>query len=127
MFYRYFLPFLTEKDIQRIHNGIYMFLNSMRVAKQSPFCLEYVTKGKSNQCATISDDKVREIVKMIPNKVTGFLERFKGVEAFYKVEVQNWKDDKNDPENLRDMRTTTKVEMLNVDEGGINYFIFSMP
>lgn len=125
--YRYFLPFLTEKDIQRIHNGMYMFLNSMRVAKQSPFCLGYVAKGESNQCATISDGGVKEIIKMIPNKVTQFLERFKGLEAFYKVEVQNWENSESDFEDLRDMRTTTKVEMLNNEKGGINYFIFPTP
>ncbi len=39
--YRYFLPFLTEKDMHRINNGITMFVNSMQAARQSPFCIDY--------------------------------------------------------------------------------------
>ncbi|MCM1245145.1 MAG: hypothetical protein NC293_05805 [Roseburia sp.] len=123
VFYRYFFPFLTEKDIQRIHNGIYMFLNSMKVAKQSPFCLDYKAKGESDQCPAISNDGVKKIIDMLPRKITNFLESFKGLEAFYKVVVSDKSGDEYDSENPQDMRVVKKIEMLN-DEGGINYFIF---
>lgn len=125
VFYRYFLPFLTEKDINRIRNDIYMFLNSMKIARQSPFCLDYVAQPKeeSKQCPVISNDGVKDIIRMIPGEVAEMLERFKGLEAFYKVEVQHSGNSTCDSANIKDNRTVKGIEMLGIADKEINYFI----
>ena len=125
VFYRYFLPFLTEKDINRIRNDIYMFLNSMKIARQSPFCLNYVAEPEEEreQCPVISNPGVREIIQMIPDEVAGLLESFKGLEAFYKVEVQHCGSTTCDSTNIKDSRTVKNIEMLGDDSREINYFI----
>lgn len=123
VFYRYFLPFLTEKDINRIRNDMYMFLNSMKVARQSPFCLDYAAGEESNQCPTISNDGVTKIVQMIPDEVEELLECFKGLEAFYKVEVQHSGNSTCDSANIKDSRTVKNIEMLGDESREINYFI----
>lgn len=89
--YRYFLPFLAEKDIHRIKNGISMFVNSMKAARKSPFCIDYKSGvGINHNNLEISNTKVREIVKAIPDEVIAVLENFKGLEAFYEVEVAHY-------------------------------------
>lgn len=125
VFYRYFLPFLTEKDINRIRNDIYMFLNSMKIARQSPFCLNYVAQSEEEgkQCPAISDDGVKDIIGMIPDEVTEMLESFKGLEAFYKVEVQHSGNTTCDPANIKDSRIVKRIEILGIADKEINYFI----
>ena len=114
---------MTEKDINRIRNDMYMFLNSMKVARQSPFCLDYAAGEESNQCPTISNDGVTKIVQMIPDEVEELLECFKGLEAFYKVEVQHSGNSTCDSANIKDSRTVKNIEMLGDESREINYFI----
>lgn len=86
--YRYFLPFLTEKDIHRIENGITMFVNTMKASRQSPFCLDYhsgIEQNPVNQ--DIPNECIIDIVRMIPKEIIKILEDFRGIEAFYKVQV----------------------------------------
>lgn len=86
--YRYFLPFLTEKDIHRIESGITIFVNTMRAAKQSPFCLNYRSGVEQNSTdPEISNQCINEIVDLIPGQIINVIEDFRGLEAFYKVEV----------------------------------------
>lgn len=123
VFYQYFLPFLTENNIHLIRNGMYMFLNSMKVARQSPFCLDYAAGEESGQCPTISNEGVRKIIRMIPDEVEELLECFKGLEAFYKVEVQHSGNSTCDSANIKDSRTVKNIEMLGDESREINYFI----
>ena len=86
--YRYFLPFLTEKDIHRIESGITIFLNTMKAARQSPFCLDYrsgIEQNPGNR--EISNECINKIVNIIPKLIIKVLEDFRGLEAFYKVVV----------------------------------------
>lgn len=86
--YRYFLPFLSERDIKRIHNGMRAFLEYMKAAGESPFALEYydaVTKEKS----IVSSKNVENIIQIISEELLGTLKAFKGLEVFYKVTVQH--------------------------------------
>lgn len=123
--YRYFLPFLTEKDIQSIRNGVYLFVDSMKTARQSPFCLDY-SERLDCEAETIPNDQVEKIIEMIPGKVESLLENFKGIEAFYKVEVGigNYGDQKR-PEDLKekDWRKVRSIKAMNKEEQGINFFI----
>lgn len=142
--YRYFLPFLTEKDIHRIESGITMFVNTMKATRQSPFCPDYRSGvEQSSDESEISETHIDNIVKMIPGQIINVIEDFRGLEAFYKVKVRhriskhNSSDfnDENDDNsekpktycnrknlkrnNQKDNRTVTSIEMM--DE--INYFM----
>lgn len=86
--YRYFLPFLTEKDIHCIESGITMFVNTMKAARQSPFCLDFRSGIEQNpDNPVISNSCIIEIVKMIPEQIINIIEDFRGLEAFYEVIV----------------------------------------
>lgn len=86
--YRYFLPFITEKDIHRIESGITMFVNTMKAARQSPFCLDYRSGMEQNpDNPEISNDCINDIVKIVPGQIINVIENFRGLEAFYKVKV----------------------------------------
>ena len=122
--YRYFLPFLTEKDLERIRNGMFMCLNSMKVAKQSPFCLDYEPGTEKGQCPVIENKDIKRIIEMIPNKVKDVLEHFKGLEAFYEVEVEHINSTNNGGENDKDERKIKAIRMFREEAQQINYFIF---
>lgn len=122
--YRYFLPFLTEKDIDRIYNEVYMFVNSMKAEKQSPFSLNYKTEVTAHMPA-VDEKKVKEIIKMLPETIKQFLKEFKGLEAFYEVDVELDKDkleeiSKNQDE-IWDVRKVIAVRALANEQ--INLFI----
>lgn len=120
--YRYFFPFTTEKDIHRIYNGVNMFLNSMKVAKRSPFCLDYEAKWEEQQCPPIPNDQVLKIIDMIPKKVRTLLEEFKGLEAFYEVEVTHTiKRDKRGENIKKDIRKVKSIKMCS--QQSIHFFV----
>lgn len=125
--YRYFLPFLTEKDIFRIYNGVYIFVNSMKAAKHSPFCIDYekyVKPAEREDYPIISNDGVNKIIEMIPEKVKDFLEKFKGIEAFYEVEVEHCRyNDFIERHNNIDTRKVTSIKEMSENEQDIELFM----
>lgn len=123
--YRYFLPFLTEKDIQSIRNGIYLFIDSMKTARQSPFCLDYSERLDGGP-ETIPNDQVEKVIEMIPRKVESLLESFKGIEAFYEVEVgieNHGNQNRSGALKEKDWRKVKSINAINKDEQEINFFI----
>lgn len=117
--YRYFFPFLSEKEINRIYNGIYTFVNSMKSAKVGPFDVNCFYSG-INGFTDISNDSIDNITEKIPNILLSVLKSFKGLEAFYKVEVNHLLSSKQD--SLKDTRTLRNIKMLDGDIPNINYF-----
>lgn len=99
--YRYFFPFLSEKDIDRICNGMYTFVNSMKAARVSPFALDYHSKKDRKYTSFVSNATITSIVVKIP-EVLGFtMKCFKGLEAFYKVTVQHYLGEHDAGEDTR--------------------------
>lgn len=87
--YRYFLPFLSERDINRIYYGMYTFINSMRIDKESPFAEEASLDVDPSYSTVIEKAAVQNIIKNIPELLISLLERFRGIEAFYEVRVKH--------------------------------------
>lgn len=110
--YRYFLPFLSEEDMNRIYNGMYIYIHSMKAVHVSPFALGYTAKGKSQYSTTISDHSVTEVAECIPRVLLEVLKSFKGVEAFYQVTVSHCSA-ANDVR--RDNRVVQKLETMHKD------------
>lgn len=117
--YRYFFPFLSEKEINRIYNGIYTFVNSMKAAKVDPFDVNCFCSG-INGFTGISDNSIDDITGKIPDILLSVLKSFKGLEAFYKVEVNHLLSSKKD--SIKDTRSLRKIKMLDGDIPNINYF-----
>lgn len=114
--YRYFFPFLSETDIERIYNGMYTFINSMKAARISPFAFNYHATGEQS---VVKDTIIDKIVDEIPELLRNNLKSFRGIEAFYKVEVSHFL---YDPEVEKDTRRVEKIELLKRDENPqINY------
>ena len=109
--YRYFFPFLSEKDIDRIGNGMYTFVNSMKAARVSPFALDYHSSIDKKFPNFVSNTTVTEIVDMIPEVLRSTMKSFKGLEAFYKVTVQHCLD-KREYETNVDTRKVIDIELL---------------
>lgn len=86
--YRYFFPFLSKKDIQRICNGLYMFIQSMKSERISPFALDYSAYRNSNFTTSVDRKIVEKIIEEIPAILKKVLEQFEGIEVFYEVDVQ---------------------------------------
>ncbi|MCM1543644.1 MAG: hypothetical protein NC121_20660, partial [Blautia sp.] len=91
--YRYFLPFLTEKDMNRICNETVMFVNTLKAAKQSPFYLDdqfWVNNDK---------DVIQAFYENRTTDISGTLREilfnFKGLEAFYEIEVTHRSTEKS--------------------------------
>lgn len=111
--YRYFLPFLSEIDIERIYNGMYMFINSMKTVKIGPF-------------AHIADNTLSDrIVQAVSKTLDITLKDFRGVEVFYEIAVQH---DLKNPVIEKDTRQVRGIKMLQkeIDEDFyINYFFIN--
>ncbi len=119
--YRYFFPFLSEEEIERIHNGMYTFVNTMKAGKMSPFAVDYPSNEDQDFPSSVSNKNIEEIVQKIPEVLLSTLKSFKGLEAFYKVEVQhNLKG-----ELEKDTRRAKKIEMIDESDANINYFFIS--
>lgn len=112
--YRYFFPFLSETDIERIYSGMYMLINSMRAAKVSPF----TTSDSTDENL---DNKINEIITMIPGTLRETLKSFRGLEVFYKVVVRHILEK---PETKKDVREIREVKIVTKDktDAYINYF-----
>lgn len=113
--YRYFLPFLSERDINRIYFGMYAFINSMRIEKESPFAEEADSKIDPSYSDVIGKEQVQKIAEEILKILLDLLERFRGIEAFYEVRVrhclENIKKDGNNKKNDEDTRKVIDIKM----------------
>lgn len=128
--YRYFVPFLSETDIERIYSGMYTFINSMKAARVSPFALNYDSDEKKScasnddsdekkSCASnddfdekkscVSNDKIEEIVNEIPEVLRNTLKSFRGLEAFYQIDVEHTLED---PETIKDNRRVKGIQLV---------------
>lgn len=123
--YRYFFPFLSQKDMQRIVNGMHMFVNSMKESGISPFALDYSVDQNSNFKTIIPRKSVEEIIRSIPGILKDVLERFEGVQVFYKVSVQHRESvDEGEMGVMRDIRKVKSIEEYTKDDGNIDLEIF---
>lgn len=134
--YRYFLPFLSERDILCIRNGMFAFLDYMKVAGESPFALSYIDEVKEQEKEEIRE-RVREkliteaeeivyrtyldvvpdwvvnhIIQYITNSLFDMLKSFKGLEVFYKVKVSNGSDVRIDARELLDIEILKEEKMI---------------
>lgn len=119
--YRYFFPFLSPNDIDRIYNGMYSIVNSMRAANVSPFALEYTANCNNEFDTRISKDIVAEIVDRVPEILRSSIQDFKGLEAFYLIKVEHHLNDED-----RDTRKIKTIEMMKDEAGSsqiVNCFI----
>lgn len=117
--YQFFLPFVSNEDIFLIYNGMKTYIANMMAAKVSPFSLTY---SNENGKYKISADE--EFVKQCANDVSEILketlEEFRGVEAFYKVEViVAGKQGKRRKKLDIDSRKILSIEELNVNNSHV--------
>ena len=99
--YRYFFPCLSEKDVDRICNGMYTFVNSMKAAAVSPFALNYNTKKDKEYSSVVSNETITSIVVRIPEVLGSVIKCFKGLEAFYQVTVKHCLEESGTWEDTR--------------------------
>lgn len=121
--YKYFFPFLSERDMDCIYNGVYTFVNSMKASRVSPFALNYPRNADADFIGAISNEGVKQVVEMIPKVLLRVLKSFKGFEAFYVVKVKHHLDRQVGSE--KDTREIDSIKMMNGAEGhmaNINYF-----
>ena len=109
--YHYFLPLLSDKDIYSLCNGMYNFVNQMRVDKESPFDINYLENEDNDFSGTIDGIDVDKVIKIIPSKLSLLLKEFQGVEVFYKITVSHFSltDEEKKREDTRDV---IDIEML---------------
>lgn len=88
--YRYFLPFLSEEDINRIYNGMYTYVHLMKAGNASPFALDYASRGDSRYDTVASNQSVEAVIQCISETLLYVLRAFRGLEAFYQVTVQHY-------------------------------------
>lgn len=119
VFYRCFFPLLSEKDVDRICNGMYTFLNSMMAARISPFALKYHSDRDRVYSSFVADKSIKRIVNEIPKVLRSVLKSFRGLEIFYNVKVQH-RLEKNDKDE--DTREIVGIERLQADFSSINCF-----
>ena len=120
--YRYFLPFLLEKDINRIYNGMKTLINSMKANAQSPFCLEYPTDGDPDYEKIIEKDSINKIVEKIPQVLKEVLQSFRGLEVFYQVKISNSLEIKADGGiSKKCKKGVLDIEMM-TGQDGVNCF-----
>ena len=118
--YRYFFPFLSERDIDRICNGMYTFVNSMKAARVSPFALDYHSNKDRQFPSFVSNTTITQIVDKIPEVLCSTLKDFKGLEAFYKVTVQH---NLGEHDAKEDTRKVMSIERLKDEKfSSINCF-----
>lgn len=87
--YRYFLPLLSEKDINRICNGMNMLICSLRAANRSPFALKYEPHTFDNYLSVIPDDIIQAAAKMVLDALASTLENFCEIQVSYSVAVKD--------------------------------------
>lgn len=87
--YRYFLPLLSDKDIYSLYNGMYNFINHMRIDKESPFDVNYPQDGDITYPTAIKKNHVIQIIEQIPETLWLLLSEFRGLEVFFEVKVKH--------------------------------------
>lgn len=118
--YRYFLPFLSEKDINRIYNGMHMYICSMRADNESPFALSYPEKGDPDYKKAVANEIVNKFIKIIPEVLLETLKGFRGLEVFYLVEVSHDAEGSKKPK--KDTRGVKGIKMLQEESLQIHCF-----
>lgn len=118
--YRYFLPFVSETDINRIVNGVHIFVCSMRATNTSPFALDYPEKGDKDFSSSVSNDTINEVIGSISKVLLQVLKGFRGLEAFYQIEVKHDKNEEGQPR--KDTRKVRGIKMLACEIPEINCF-----
>lgn len=103
--YRYFFPFLSPGDIERIHNGMYTFVNTMKAARVSPFVPDYQHKADKGGKTVITKGIVENVVEQIPKVLRCALKSFVGLEAFYLVKVVH---------NLNKTKDTRELQTIEI-------------
>lgn len=104
--FRYFFPFLTDRDIERIYNGMKTLINSMRVDDESPFCIKYPNYGDSQFKEVIQDKKVEKIIDSIPILLKEILESFRGLKVLIKEEKSS--------ENLQEETISYNIDNFDI-------------
>lgn len=110
--YRYFLPFLSETDIKRIHNGMRTYISSMTAGGVSPFALDYPSDGDPSFSSAVSNRSVMEAAELVPKVLLSVLQGFRGVEAFYQVQVKAEASGSESSDTEQDTRRVLKIEAL---------------
>lgn len=114
--YCYFLPLLSDKDIHSLCNGMYNFVNHIRMEKESPFDIDYPNEGDSDFETSIDGGDVSAIIEEIPKILSSLLKEFRGLEAFYEVKVRHHS---SKGEKREDTREVVDIKILDV-ENSIN-------
>lgn len=110
--YRYFLPFLSREDENCICNGMRTYVASIMAAGVSPFSLNYPPNGDIRFSTSASEKCVKKAAEIVSEELEEVLQKFRGVEAFYQVEVENYeeildgrpKEDKLQSETAREIQ-----------------------
>lgn len=118
--YRYFFPFLSENDMDRIYNGMDTFINSMKAARVSPFALDYHSNREREFSSFVSNDSINQVVEVIPETLLSVLKSFKGLEAFYMVGVKHQLD--SNSYSNEDTRDTQQISMMKGNVPNVNCF-----
>lgn len=101
--YRYFIPFLSLEDEERIVNGLKYFLASF-IASESKSEDENISLNENNQIAI----QQKTIMHSILDTVRNILKNLCGVEAFYQVKVLSKEGYETDT------RSCVDIDMLKV-------------
>lgn len=115
--YRYFFPFLSEEDIERICNSAENYVIAMSAGKVSPFA-----KGSSGNFdpqyhSMLSDANVSEAAQKVIKVLRRVLTRFRGIEAFYQIKI---KVDSSENMENQDTRRLEDIDAINEQLCGIS-------
>lgn len=132
--YRYFLPFLSTEDIQRIYNGMQMYVSSLRSSNISPYAKHYIAGLDDDYSTTIPGPIVAEVASAVPLLLKTTLQALRGVEAFFEVEVKldvfHEEETKHDEKeamgrnNPVDSRQIIGIKQLPGEDGVKSLFLF---
>ena len=123
--YRYFFPFLSNRDQARIYNDLHTYIYSMRASNTSPFAENYTKISTSNFKNPISNDSVNVVINLILSELKNALKGFKGFEAFFDVEVGIHREpSKHQDRSLAEKRYVKNIKLKQRECGMhiINYF-----
>lgn len=115
--YRYFFPFLSEDDIERICNSAENYVIAMDAERVSPFAKGAAGNFDPEYDFVLSDDNVTEAAQKVIKILRSILTRFRGIEAFYQIKVKIEISD--DAEN-QDTRRLEDIEAVDEQLCGIS-------
>lgn len=107
--YRYFFPFLSDEDIERICNSAENYVIAMSEARVSPFAKGSPSKFDPQYHSAIADDNVAKAAEKVITVLRSVLTRFRGVEAFFQIKV---KVDATENPGKQDTRKLENIEAL---------------